>query len=680
MATVRSREATEGEASRRSARRFFLVLAVVTGAAAVALYGPTLRMSFAYDDIDYLNAAADHLSGRVPLATILFRPQGEHFLPALRLLIAANAQLFGPDAFPLRLLVLLSHVASALFLAGVASRYLPGRTAPATAALAYVLPAGFSSMWIWFPSGGCVPLGIAAITGAMLAVARQGVLGRRRALAVASVGVAIAVLFENALLPLAACPALLDEWETRHEGTRKGFLPGTFSVSLLVAVGAAAAATSWAYGRLTGASIHLDLGRAATRAAFLLVVAPFRLVFPAQHLPRLLGDPAGSPGLAGAFGLVVWLGGAALVTAVLAPRARPLSLAALASAAGPLGFVALVALGRSSNSSEEMFDADRYFFPLLIPLSLLTAAFVASAIDAARNLPGGRRRALAVLALATVAAEVPIHAVAVRRRAPAEVYARHERRFGQLARLGALLGEAAERLPTGAPPIEVPDGNLFFSDVHNGRLSTRFLLFVATRPRSPRVRLGGPTVGGRDEALVNGVLERWEREIGEPAPTFRVVGGVLRDVRHGGAVRFGLGPEDWAVVGGLYGWEGVCRWMGSHATLGLVASSDRLRLRLAVPVSALRRWRPGLPGVDVSVSLADRAAGGREEIGRLRIVSDGVTDYVLPIPPPLASRLANREVLVYLDGSPTWKPRDVLPGATDDRELTVQLYEVAFVE
>jgi len=134
------------EERRPDRARAAAALALAVGGVALALYYPTFRASFAYDDVDYFNAAAEHLSGRTPLASVLFRPQGEHFLPALRLLVAANARLFGADALVWRLLVFASHVVSALLLAGVARRYTASQAAAVATGVAFVLPAGFSSM------------------------------------------------------------------------------------------------------------------------------------------------------------------------------------------------------------------------------------------------------------------------------------------------------------------------------------------------------------------------------------------------------------------------------------------------------------------------------------------------------------------------------------------------------
>ena len=106
-------------------RRFALLAVGRRDALGFFLYGPTFSGgSYAYDDVDYLNQAADVLAGRAPFWRVLFRPQGEHFVPVLRLLLTASASLFGTNATPLRLLVFAAHVLSALFLALTARRLL----------------------------------------------------------------------------------------------------------------------------------------------------------------------------------------------------------------------------------------------------------------------------------------------------------------------------------------------------------------------------------------------------------------------------------------------------------------------------------------------------------------------------------------------------------------------------
>jgi hypothetical protein len=664
----------EGRAGRFRASAA-LLLAV--GAVAVFLYYPTFRSSFAYDDVDYLNAAAEHLSGRTPLATVLFRPQGEHFLPALRLLIATSARLFGTDALPWRLLVFASHVVSALLLAGVARRYMPSQAVAAAAGVAFVLPAGFSSMWVWFPSGGCVSIGLVGITGAMLAIASRESLGTRRARLLATAGVLWAVAFENGLVPLVACPALLEEWERRRAPSRRGPV-GLFPLFCLVLMMGSLLATSVFYRRMTGVTIEVHLLPAILRAGFLFLAAPFRLFFPGQHVPLDLGSSGGGTELLGTYGFVVLAVGTALLALLLVPRARALTTAALLSSVGAFGFVGLVALARSKVSYADLFDSDRYFFPLLVPGALLAGAAFGSLKERATGWSPLQRALVWTLVGLVLAVELPLHAFALRRRVPFGSYATHARRFGQLARLGELLSQRADSLPPGDPPLAFPDGAFYFPDVHNRRVSARFLLFVSTRHRSDRLVLGGPKANARDETILNGVLDAWSREVGEPAASFRIMDGELRDARETGAVRFGVGAFDSAIVEGFHAWEGSLRWAGPRAVLRLRATGSRLRLRLATPVTALRAGLPGFDGARVAVSLEDDTSGARHSIGMVTLSNDAIADHVLEIPPVVADAIRNRSVRLVLEGTPAWRPRDVLPGLIDERLITVQVYEAAF--
>lgn len=641
------------------------------------IYGPTLSLSYAYDDVDYLNAAADHLSGRTSLSSVLLRPQGEHFLPALRLAFAASARLFGADALPWRLLVLSSHLASALLLAGVARRYLPSAPAAAATAVAYVLPAGFSSMWVWFPSGGCVPIGLVGITGAMLAIANRERLGTRRARLLAAAGVVWAIVFENGLVPLAASPALLDEWERRRAGSARRPI-GIFTCFCLLLMAGAALATSVLYRRLTGATIDVHLLPAVLRTGFLLISAPFRLLFPGQHLPQVLGAGGGASLALGAYGLVALVLGTALVAPVLVPRARALVTGALLSSFGALGFIGLVAVARSTTAYSDLFDSDRYFFPLLIPGALLAGAVFGSVAERSAVWSRGQRSFLWAMVGLLLVVELPLHAFALRRRVPFDVYAAHARRFEQLSQLGDLLAARANALPLGHPPLAFPDASFYFPDVHNGRLSGRFLLYVAARSRSARLVLGGPGGDVRNERILNEVLDDWCVKNGEPEGTFQIVDGEVRDARQAGAVRFLIGPFNGAMVEGFYPWEGTHRWAGPRAVLRLRATGARLRLRLATAVTALRSGLPGFESQRVIVSVDEGQTGVRHRVGEVVLSEDGIADYPLELPRDLADGIRGRSVRVILEGAPAWRPRDVIPGSTDDRLLTFQVYEAAF--
>ena len=66
-------------------------------------------MSFAFDDVDFVNLTADVLAGKVSVGEAAFRPNGEHLIPVLRLAFLADVWIFGTDARPLRLVILLVH-------------------------------------------------------------------------------------------------------------------------------------------------------------------------------------------------------------------------------------------------------------------------------------------------------------------------------------------------------------------------------------------------------------------------------------------------------------------------------------------------------------------------------------------------------------------------------------------
>ena len=267
--------------------RFVSFALVSTAALGLWLYAPTFGNSYAYDDIDYLNHAADVLAGRASFGTVLLRPQGEHFVPVLRLLLTASATLFGTNATPLRLLVFASHLLSALFVALTARRLLRQDVAGLAAGILYVLPCGFSSMWLWFPSGGCVPIGIAGVTFALAALSYADAIGNRRAALLAAAGCVFALACDNSLVPLLSAPFFLSMAERRRAGDRR--LVSGFEAFLAALAVAALLLTRVFYVRLTGMALHTEPVAAFKRFLFLSLVAPFRFVFPGPTVLRPLG-------------------------------------------------------------------------------------------------------------------------------------------------------------------------------------------------------------------------------------------------------------------------------------------------------------------------------------------------------------------------------------------------------
>ena len=398
-------------------------------ALAIAIFGPTLGLSYAYDDIDYLNAAADVWAGQVSLSDLILRPQGEHFVGGFRLLWQLHAQLMGVSAAVWRGLVLTTHLLTAVTVAIVAAAFTTDRIARFVVAFSYVLAAGLSSMWVWFPSGGSLPLGLLGIVGATAAIVHRDRLGPRWSAGLAVAGCAWGLFCESTLVPLILVPATFAVF-AKPAGDSRRWRIGWLPIVLVAGAAAVALATIWGYRAATGANA-LDAASPWTslRAfVFLLASAPFRLLFPASHLPQLLGSAKGSGLLMVGFGVVCHsLIGLSLA---LVPRAgAPLRRAALTAIVGPVAWVALVAIGRGYLTTSEIYDADRYYFPFLVPVSLGAGA-VAIGLREVLSRASRPTRVLAAIALvACLGAQTVLHAAAVRRRCPANVYNAHGHRW-----------------------------------------------------------------------------------------------------------------------------------------------------------------------------------------------------------------------------------------------------------
>ncbi len=657
------------------ARRF---APVVLGSAALLglyLYGPTFGGSYAYDDIDYLNHLADVLAGRAPFWGVLFRPQGEHFVPVLRLLLTASATLFGTNATPLRLLVFASHVLSAFFVALSARRLLRDDVAAVFAGILYILPCGFSSMWLWFPSGGCVPIGIVGVTGALAALVHADTLGRRRAALLAAAGCVFALACDNSLVALVSAPFFLSIAERWRSGDRR--LAGRLEAFLVALSALALLATRLAYTRLTGVALHTEPVAALKRFVFLACAAPFRYVFPGPSVVRPLGIAEWFPKMESAFGLVVALAIAGALIPLLTPSTRRAVTAALATLPAGLGFLALVGIARWNYPYEELFDGDRYFFPLLIPAALLGGAAAAALRE---RLAGNRRLlgALLGLAIAVLGLETLLHRRAMLSRVSWDVYATHARRLASLTRLAGMLSDAARALPPDAPPLEVPDTNFFFPDIHNGRISTRFLLTISNRRPTPRLVLAHGVVGARDAAVLNGVFDAWAREIGEK-PWFAVDNGEIRDLHRPGVVDFVISAQESDVLSGFHAWTQPTRWMGRRGVVRAVLVAPKLRVEFACPVDALAAARPPVPVPEIEVSLEDAEGGAPVRLGVIRPEGSAWRAYDLAVPEDYREARGGRPVRIVLASSSTWKPASVLPGSGDGREVSVEVFRIGFV-
>jgi hypothetical protein len=635
--------------------RPFLALAAAVLGLGLLQYAPTFASSFAGDDIDYLSEAADVRAGAVGLGTVLFRPHHEHLVPALRLAVQASVALFGASALPLRLTAFLAHSAAALFLGLLARRYARRDASMVAAGAAAMASGGFSSLVVWFPTAAFVPVALAGIAGASAALAWQERLGTVRARVLAVFGISLALGSESTFAPLVAFPLLVNALERRAAGKR-----AVSAFDLLVLAGSAAwlLASREIFMRLTGRLFVLDLRHGLPRALFLLLAAPYRLVFPGAPLPVPPGTEGLLPFVACLAGLALAVAFAAFVRRGLAREHRPL-LAVFAASLVVCGFLVLLAgLGRARFAYWELYDADRYFYPLLPAVALGAALLV-------ETWPEGRPRGMGAWALAGfVAAEVLLQARAVSKRFPSVDYATHERRFDEMAAFSRAVGTRAAALPAAEPPLAFPDVSFTFEDVHNGRLSVRLAFFVAgTLP--PRVVLVGPRVSARDEALLNPALEDWARRSGEALPFWVLEGGELVDARRPFAADFRARPESRAIVEGFSEWEASLRWMGPEGVLRLVLAGPRLDLM--VQAAALEK----LPGRTLTLAISLEAGPDVVRLEPLSLPNAEVGEQTRAVPPDFLARHRGEPVLLRLASDRSF---DAAPGAGPPMRRSVRVY------
>ncbi|HXU45680.1 MAG TPA: hypothetical protein VN783_09145 [Thermoanaerobaculia bacterium] len=652
-------------------------LPAVAGVAALAalglwLYGPTLSLGFAYDDIDHLNLAGEALSGAVPLGRVLLTPHLEHLLPGVVALFLGTVRLFGPTAAPIRWLILAVHLATAWLLGRTARRY-GGPIASRVVPFAYLVPCGFSSMWIWQPNGAGVPLAELGFAAALLAIARSEELGPQRARWLAALALAAGLAFEATLAPLVLGPALLDEMERRRRGTA-GRPVGIFTVACLALAAGMAVLSSYLYHLTYGGKLDVNLPKGLERAVFLALSAPFRFFLPGVKIGA--ADGGGPTAIRGClYGLALALPVAAFLFWLWRRGAPRLAIVALLQAVGPLGLLALVGLGRWRSTFLDLYEADRYFFSLLVPIALLAGA-VAVSLAERRRLPL-RRRALAWLALAAVAAFwAGAHRAAMLRRIPFDIYALQAERLHRIDRLAARVRAELDRLPPGSGPVRIPDDSFWLPDLHNGRISTR--LFVAGFVRDRRFGLGSAIVDDRSAAFLNPILAAWGRETGASEPSLSIRKGRLYDPAIVRGIDFRDGANDEQVISGFYPWAENARWLGARGELRLTIMSSVLNLALVFPRDRLTALDPSWGAATLSVRLVDEQQGDSWQASALQLSKDGLGEYPVNVEGFLGRFGAGRRVRVVLECGRTWRPKDVIPGSTDARELCTQVIAAGF--
>jgi len=625
-----------------SSSRFVAAAGAFAVALSVALYLPTFDLSFAYDDVDYLNVGAAALSGETGMWAALFHPHAEHLVVGFQALFFPYLRFFGVDAMAWRAGVAVVHALSAIFLALLARRYSGSDRAGFVAAFVYIGACGFTSMWIWFPTAAPVPLMTALLTGSAALLAWRDRLPYRRLLAGAAV--VLALITESAFAPMALLPAMVDEYERRREG-RRGL--GLLSVWTLVAI----VATAVLMATFRGDGMSVDLAKGIPRAAYLMLVAPFRFFFPGAYV--VASTAARFAILGSVIGVIIAATVSALLAALWRRGTPPLAVVAALSLPGSLGVMLLIGLGRSNATYHSLYETDRYFFPLLIPASLLAGAIVASISTA------GWTRTARVLLFLPLSIAV-LGEVALQRRAmlgpiPRIVYDKHEARFASLTRLAHMLDRAG--------PIELPRQTVWFSDLHNGQLRTSVLTDVLCRG-CERLRLGsGRTVDAATETRLNTVLDQWARETGEPLPFLRVVEGRLVNTRLVWRVDFAQAAFE-RHVSGFEPWQSPYRWMGRRSEIRLTIGPKDLIVTLAAPITELRR-RFGLESLTIRATLVDaQNAALSFPIGEAKLERDGVQSFTFSTAPFRSTLGDGRTARLVLDCDRTWLPEDASAEAT----------------
>ncbi|HEX7677143.1 MAG TPA: hypothetical protein VF713_03395, partial [Thermoanaerobaculia bacterium] len=359
-------------------------------------------------------------------------------------------------------------------------------------------------------------------------------------------------------------------------------------------------------------------------------------------------------------GITLGVAVGAVVLALLAALWRsgvpPLARVAALSAIPPIGVFFLIGLYRFRLTFLDLYESDRYFYLLLIPIALLSGAIAASISLA--DWPRLARVTFAFALSAGVTCEIGLHRRAMLRLVPFEVYAVHGRSFAALERLVHHLESAG--------PIEIPHDRVWYAGMCD-RVDSAVLTNVLSDGK--RLRLGGAHV---DEQRLNPLLDDWAREIGETVPFVRIIDGHLINTHFPTNLDFSKESFDTLILG-FHGWERPFRWMGSRGELFVMLGSSDLTLSLAAPVSDLRRSYPAWTSIPVHVSLVDTETGFAAPLGVIEITEDGVHDYRLPTSPMTSHGGIGLIVQITLDCDRVWKPSEVY-GTADRNDRTIQVF------
>lgn len=626
------------------------------------IYARSLGAGFGWDDMDYLHVAADFVAGDEPLSRNVFRLHQEHMMPLSRLVFATTLATLGAEAWPIRLVNLIFHGLGGLAMALLAARLVRSTGAGIASGIAYVLPAAFSSMWIWIPSGGGVPMGLAATAGLCALVLTQDRLRRSLFLILAFLSSAVACLSENTALFFLASPILLHA-VSRARSRR---LPDFPLVALVLAPGIATTAVFLTqYGHTQGFTLAA-VPAALLHVGFLLASAPLRFLFPAFLLTFTAPGETRVLLFASAYGLLL-LGLVAIATLAL-PGARRYALELAAITSGPLVWISIVGFARATTPYSDLWFQERYYFPLLLPASLIAGMLFRGFIhDWLPTQPRSVRVLARTILLVMLGAYALSQRSALNARIPYTTFSSHTARFDALRDVLRQMRHPEK--------LVIPDTAIAFSDLHNSRLSTRLLVSLAGPSLRTSFDIGPALLPPREAQRLRSALQPLALN---PDPQLRLSvdehGALVQS--ESGLADFTVAPHENRVTGGFHHWERRYRWLGRSGTVRLPASGSTLIAQVGAPLTTIRQAMPSITAIVLRVHIR-AASGPAYELPPISLTNDAAVSYEVEVPTGLQSP-ANTELFVDLRADTVWRPSLVL-GSDDSRELSARIYRVGIV-